>query len=138
MVATPVDAVAYGKPLDPVMAGQASQATPAVVAGFWVALLQDTFTLLEKGGRPDRVLELSPRGKVLMDLYAESERKIGAGVGVPANLVSPPTWSIAKAVREMALALPRGGGGGRGRRRGQLERHARGGGRRPTAASACS
>ena len=109
VVTTPLDAAAYGKPLDPVMEGQASQATPTVVARFWVALLQDAFTLLEKGARPDRVLELSPRGKVLMDLYSDSERKIGAGVGVPTNLVSPPTWTIAKGMREMALALPRGG-----------------------------
>jgi hypothetical protein len=109
VVAMPPDAAAYGKPFDPVMEGQASQATPTVVAGFWVALLQDTFTLLEKGARPDRVLELSPRGKVLMDLYSDSERKIGAGVGVPTNLVSPPTWTVAKGMREMALALPRGG-----------------------------
>jgi hypothetical protein len=109
VVAMPVDAVAYGKPFDPVMEGQAAQSTASVVAGFWVALLQDTFTLLEKGSRPDRVLELSPRGKALMDLYSESERKIGAGSGVPTSLVSPPTWSLAKAVREMALALPRGG-----------------------------
>ncbi|MET0552339.1 MAG: IPT/TIG domain-containing protein [Vicinamibacteria bacterium] len=109
VVATPLDAAAYARPLDPVMQGQAAQATAAVVSGFWVALLQDTFTLLEKGGRPDRVLELSARGKVLMDLYSESERKIGAGVGVPTNLVSPPTWTIAKGMREMALALPRGG-----------------------------
>jgi FHA domain/IPT/TIG domain len=109
VVTMPVDAAAYGKPLDPVMEGQASQSTASVVAGFWVALLQDTFTLLEKGGRPDRVLELSPRGKALMDLYSESERKIGTGSGVPTSLVSPPTWSLAKAVREMALALPRGG-----------------------------
>ena len=109
VVTTPLDAAAYGKPLDPVMEGQAPQATPTVVARFWVALLQDAFTLLEKGARPDRVLELSPRGKVLMDLYADSERKIGAGVGVPTNLVSPPTWTIAKGMREMALALPRGG-----------------------------
>jgi len=109
VVTMPVDAVAYGKPLDPVMEGQASQSTASAVAAFWVALLQDTFTLLEKGSRPDRVLELSPRGKALMDLYSESERKIGAGKGVPTSLVSPPTWSLAKAVREMALALPRGG-----------------------------
>lgn len=109
VVAMPVDAAAYGRALDPVMEGQAAQATAAVVAGFWVALLQDTFTLLEKGGRPDRVLELSPRGKALMDLFSESERKIGAGNGVPTNLVSPPTWSTAKALREMALVLPRGG-----------------------------
>ena len=99
------------------MEGQASQATATVVAGFWAALLQDTFTLLEKGGRPDRVLELSPRGKVLMDLYSESERKIGAGNGVPTSLVSPPTWSVAKAVREMALALPPRRRRGRGGRR---------------------
>jgi FHA domain-containing protein/IPT/TIG domain-containing protein len=109
VVAMPVDAVAYGKAFDPVMEGQAAQSTASVVAGFWAALLQDTFTLLDKGGRPDRVLEVSPRGKALMDLYSESERKIGAGNGVPTNLVSPPTWSLAKAVREMALALPRGG-----------------------------
>lgn len=109
VVATPVDAMAYGKPFDPVMEGQAAQSTAAVVAGFWVALLQDVFTLLDKGGRPDRVLELSPRGKALMDLYSESERKIGAGKGVPTSLVSPPTWTMAKGIREMALALPRGG-----------------------------
>jgi hypothetical protein len=109
VVAMPVDAAAYAKPFDPVMDGQAAQSTASVVAGFWAALLQDTFTLLDQGRRPDRVLELSPRGKALMDLYSESERKIGAGSGVPTNLVSPPTWSMAKAVREMALALPRGG-----------------------------
>jgi hypothetical protein len=109
VAAMPVDAAAYGKAFDPVMEGQAAQSSAAVVAGFWVALLQDTFTLLEKGGRPDKVLELSPRGKALMDLYSESERKIGAGKGVPTSLVSPPTWTLAKEVREMALALPRGG-----------------------------
>lgn len=110
VVATPVDAAAYAKALDPVMAGQAAQATATVVSGFWVALLQDTFTLFEKGGRPGLVMELSPRGKALMDLYAESERKVGAGVGVPTSLVSPPTWTLAKGFREMALALPSRGG----------------------------
>ncbi|HET9315957.1 MAG TPA: FHA domain-containing protein [Vicinamibacteria bacterium] len=105
----PSDAGGYAKPLDPAMSGGASAAPPAI-ASYWAALLQDAFVLFGKGERPSRVVELSPRGKVLMDIFSESERKIGSGRGVPVSLTSPPTWTVAKAFREMALVLPTRGG----------------------------
>jgi hypothetical protein len=108
VLATPTDASGYTRPLDPAMSGT-FPGLPAV-AGYWAALLQDAFVLFGKGERPSRVVELSPRGKVLMDLFSEAERKLGRGKGVPTSLVSPPTWSVAKAFREMALVLPTRGG----------------------------
>lgn len=108
VVATPVDGTGYTKPLDPAMTGT-FVGLPAV-AGYWAALLQDAFVLFGKGERPSAVVELSPRGKVLMDLFSEAERRVGRGKGVPTNIVSPPTWSIAKAFREMSLVLPTRGG----------------------------
>jgi hypothetical protein len=104
----PMDATGYAKPLDPAMTG--TSAGPPVIAGYWAALLQDTFVLFGKGERPGRVVELSPRGKVLMDIFSETERKLGSGKGVPVSLTSPPNWTIAKAFREMALVLPTRGG----------------------------
>jgi len=108
VTATPFDGTGYTKPLDPAMSGT----FPGLqtVAGYWAALLQDAFVLFVKGERPNRVVELSPRGKVLLDLFSEAERRLGRGQGVPTNLVSPPTWSIAKSFREMALVLPTRGG----------------------------
>jgi hypothetical protein len=105
---TPIDARGYAKPLDPAMSSTFTGLP--TIAGYWVALLQDTFVLLGKGQRPSRVLELTPRGKVLMDLFSETERQLGSGNGIPSRLVSPPTWTIAKAFREMALVLPTRGG----------------------------
>jgi hypothetical protein len=52
------------------------------------------------------VVELSPRGKVLLDLFAEAERRAGAGTGVPANLVNPLPYNLGRALREMALETP--------------------------------
>jgi hypothetical protein len=98
----------YTRPLDPAMTG-AFAGLPSV-AGYWAALLQDAFVLFGKGERPTRVVELSPRGKVLMDLFSEAERRVGSGKGVPTQIVSPPSWQIAKAFREMALVLPTRGG----------------------------
>jgi hypothetical protein len=103
-----LDASGYAQKLDPAMSGTA--AAPPVIASYWAALLQDTFVLFGKGERPSRVVELSPRGKVLMDLFSEAERKLGTGKGVPVSLTSPPNWTVAKAFREMALVLPTRGG----------------------------
>jgi hypothetical protein len=79
---------------------------PAALATFWVALLQDYSTLFIQHQRPTRVVELSPRGKVLLDLYTEAERRVGAGAGVPANIVSPLPYALGRALREMALEAP--------------------------------
>lgn len=102
--ALPVDTAAYAQPLDAVMKGQS--VTPASLASFWVALLQDLGTLFIERQRPTRVIELSPRGKVLLDLYSEAERRVGPGGGVPANMLTPLPYALGRSLREMALAVP--------------------------------
>jgi len=106
VTATPEDAAGYGRGPDVAMKGQ--RATPRALAGFWAALLQDQLTLFVQHQRPSRVLEMSPRGKVLVDLYAEAERRVGAASGVPAALVNPPSAVQTRAFRDMALILPAG------------------------------
>jgi FHA domain-containing protein/IPT/TIG domain-containing protein len=106
VTATPDDAAGYGRGPDPPMKGQ--RATPRGLAAFWAALLQDQLSLFVQHQRPSRVLELSPRGKTLVDLYAEAERRLGSAGGVPAALVNPLSSVQARAFREMALVLPAG------------------------------
>jgi hypothetical protein len=106
VTATAADAAGYSRGPDAAMKGQ--RATPRSLAAFWAALLQDQFALFVQHQRPSRVLEMSPRGKVLVDLYAEAERRVGSANGVPAVLVDPPAPGQARAFREMALMLPAG------------------------------
>ena len=106
VTATPDDAAGYGRGPDSGMKGQ--RTTPRALAGFWAALLQDQLALFVQHQRPSRVLELSPRGKALVDLYAEAERRVGAANGVPAALVNPPSAVQTRAFRDMALMLPAG------------------------------
>ena len=106
VTATPDDAAGYSRGPDPGMKGQ--RTTPRALAGFWAALLQDQLTLFVQHQRPSRVLEMSPRGKALVDLYAEAERRVGAASGVPAALVNPPSAAQTRAFRDMALMLPAG------------------------------
>jgi hypothetical protein len=100
----PEDAAAYSRPVDPVMKGQ--RVAPPSLATFWVALLQDYSTLFIQRQRPTRVVELSPRGKVLLELFTEAERRAGSGAGVPANLLNPLPYALGRALREMALEAP--------------------------------
>jgi len=106
VTATPDDAAGYGRGPDATMKGQ--RATPRGLAAFWAALLQDQLSLFVQHQRPSRVLELSPRGKTLVDLYAEAERRLGSAGGVPAALVNPLSTVQARAFRDMALVLPAG------------------------------
>jgi hypothetical protein len=104
VAATAEDAAAYSR--EPLARGQ--RATPRGLAQLWAALLQDHLTLFMQGQRPLRVAELSPRGKVLLDLFSEAERRGSAGAGVPTRLVRPLPPSLARSFREMALVLPSG------------------------------
>jgi hypothetical protein len=70
VAATAEDAAAYAR--EPSARGQ--RATPRVLAEFWTALLQDHLTLFVQRQRPLRVVEMSPRGKVFLDLFSEAER----------------------------------------------------------------
>lgn len=105
VAATADDAAAYSR--EPSARGQ--RATPRALAEFWAALLQDHLTLFVQRQRPLRVVELSPRGKVLLDLFSEAERRSGAGAGVSTRLVRPLTPSLARSFRDLALVLPSGG-----------------------------
>ena len=101
---TTEDAAAYSR--EPSARGQ--RASPRALAEFWAALLQDHLTLFVQRQRPLRVVELSPRGKVLLDLFSEAERRSGAGAGVSTRLVRPLTPGLARSFRDMALVLPSG------------------------------
>jgi len=102
--ATADDAAGYTQPWNTVMKGQ--RATPSTLAAHWAALLQDYVTLFQQRTRPTRMVEVTPRGRVLLDLYAEGERRSGSGSGVPAGFLSPPSPTLAASLRELALAVP--------------------------------
>jgi hypothetical protein len=102
--ATGEDAAAYDRPWEGAKARHGSSAR--LVAQQWAALLQDYFSLFVLRERPLKAVELSPRGKVLTDVFAEALRTAGAGNGVPTRGVIPPSSSLAKGLRELALLLP--------------------------------
>jgi hypothetical protein len=103
--ATPDDVEGYAQAWDP--GARPTRSTPRQIAGYWAALLQDYVTLFGQGQRPSRTAEMTPRGKVLVDLYAEAQRR-GAVGGVPvATLYELPPAAL-KNVRELALLLPSG------------------------------
>jgi hypothetical protein len=105
--ATAEDAAGYSQPWNTAMKGQ--RTSPHALAAYWTSLLQDYLTLFVSHQRPTRVVELSPRGKVLLELHAEGERRMGPGGGVPSGLLAPPMPTLAAALRELALGVPQRG-----------------------------
>jgi hypothetical protein len=103
VTATAADAAAYAPPLVPPGSGRAS---PRALAAHWTAVLQDMMALFVERQRPVRVVQSSPRGKVLLELYAEGERLGGVGAGVPTRLVEPLPSTVARAFRDMTLGVP--------------------------------
>jgi len=104
--ATPDDVEGYAQAWDP--GAKPTRSTPRQIAGYWAALLQDYVTLFGQGQRPSRTAEMTPRGKVLVDLYAEAQRR-GAVGGVPVGTLYELPPAALKNVRELALLLPSGG-----------------------------
>jgi hypothetical protein len=102
LTATDDDAAGYAE----AWGSTGSRVSPASLAAFWTAMLRDHLTLFVERQRPHHVLEMSPRGKVLLEIYAAAVRRVGAGNGVPPNMVCPLPASQAKALRDMALVLP--------------------------------
>jgi hypothetical protein len=109
LTATAEDAAAYDRPWEGAKARRGS--SPRLVAQHWTALLQDYFSLFVLRQRPLKTVALSPRGKVLTDVFAEALRTGGEGSGVPTRNVIPPSSSLAKGLRELALLLPTEGQG---------------------------
>lgn len=88
------------------MAYEGAHPTPRALARYWTALLQDYTALFAQKQRPFRVLELSPRGQALLELYAAAERRAGVGAGVPTSVVENLAPSQVRAIAEMALLVP--------------------------------
>ena len=82
---TAEDSAAYELSFEPGLKGR----RPSVrgLATYWAAMLQDYVSLFVLNQRPVAVLALSPRGKVLSELYSAAQRTPGAN-GVPMRLPS--------------------------------------------------
>jgi hypothetical protein len=106
--ATPEDVEGYAQAWD--AGAKPSRSNPRQIAEYWTALLQDYVTLFAQGQRPSRTAELTARGKVLVDLYAEAQRR-GASGGVPVGTLYELPPAALKSVRELALLIPSGGPG---------------------------
>jgi hypothetical protein len=109
LVPTVEDAGAYSKNWQG--RGSGPRVSTSAVARHWAALLQDYFGLFLYRQRPLKMAALSPRGKVLSEIYAESNRRSPGGNTVPASLVVPTPAGMAASLRELALVVsPEGGG----------------------------
>jgi hypothetical protein len=113
VVATEADAAGYAEPIPPYEAAPAAAPTPRAVARYWAALLHDYFALFVQRQRPNRVVEITPRGRALLDLFADAERR-GEGAGVPPAMVAALSPAQRLALAGMALRIPGEGAGSSG------------------------
>jgi hypothetical protein len=74
--------------------GPADGSTNArVTAAVWAATLNDTFDLFYQGRRPGRAIELSPEGRVFLDIHTTARRRSNQPGVPPGVLFSPdPAW----------------------------------------------
>ncbi len=110
LVPTAEDAAAYSKNWE-TGRGAGRRATTSAVARHWAALLQDYFGLFLYRQRPLKMAAITPRGKVLSEIYAESNRRSPGGTTVPASLVVPTPTGMAAALRQLALVVSYESGG---------------------------
>jgi uncharacterized protein (TIGR03437 family) len=95
VTATPADAATYaGRPL------------PRALGRYWAALVEDYLALFGQRQRPYRTLELNPRGRALLDLFAESERRMGEAPGVPTAAIDGLSSAQRAALAELATSVP--------------------------------
>jgi hypothetical protein len=109
LVPTAEDAAAYSKNWERGR-GAGRRVSPSGVARHWAALLQDYLSLFLYRQRPLKMVALTPRGKVLTEIYAEANRRSPGGTSVPSSLVVPTPESMAAGLRQLALVVsPEGG-----------------------------
>jgi hypothetical protein len=100
---TAEDAAAYSKPWEGGKGGR--RVTTAMLARHWAALLQDYFGLFLYRQRPLRMVSVSPRGRVLTEIYGEASRRAPGGNGIPSSLVLPTPAGMAAQLRQLALVV---------------------------------
>jgi hypothetical protein len=102
LVPTPEDAAAYSRDWE-TGRGAGRRVSPAALARHWAALLQDYFGLFLYRQRPLKMVAVSPRGKVLTEIYGEANRRSPGGVDVPSSVVLPTPAAMAESLRLLAL-----------------------------------
>jgi len=75
------------------------------LARYWAALLHDYIGLFGQRLRPNRAIELTPRARVLLDVYSDAERR-GGSAGVGMGIVSALTTDRLDALRRLAYSGP--------------------------------
>lgn len=98
------DAAGYEAGWEPSLKGR--KATRRFVAAYWTALVSDHLSLFVARRRPHRVLELSPKGKALRQVFAEATKRAGPGGGVPVSVLRAMPQGLAQALGELAFELP--------------------------------
>ncbi|MGD8894706.1 MAG: IPT/TIG domain-containing protein [Acidobacteriota bacterium] len=106
LVATPEDTAAYSRAWE-TGARSRGRVQARALARHWAALLQDYFGLFVYRQRPLRMLALSPRGQVFMNIYTAARRR-GRGRGVPTSIVYPTTERMATDLTQAALVVSGG------------------------------
>jgi hypothetical protein len=100
---TPDDVAAYEAVASQARGRRLSAGT---IAGLWTSLVQDQLDLFVRRQRPARLVQVTSRGRAMMQLYSEALRRAGVGGGVPLSVVSPMNASLARDLRDMALLAP--------------------------------
>ncbi len=110
LVPTAEDVAAYSKNWQ-TGRGAGRRVSTLALANHWAALIQDYFSLFLYRQRPLKMAAISPRGKVLSEIYAESNRRSPGGTSVPTSLVVPTPAGMAASLRELALVVSSETGG---------------------------
>jgi len=82
---------------------------PRAMASLWAAQLNDMFDLFFQGRRPTRTVELSPDGRVFVDLFAAARRR-SAEPGVPIAVLSSPDPAWLRSLATLATSPSMGSG----------------------------
>lgn len=82
---------------------------PRTLAPLWAAMLNDMFDLFFQGRRPTRTVELSPDGRVFVDIFASARRR-SAEPGVPIAVLSSPDPAWLRSFATLASSPSLGGG----------------------------
>jgi hypothetical protein len=79
------------------------------IAPLWAAVLTDMFDLFFQSRRPGRTVELSPDGRVFVDIHTAARRH-GAGQGISPSLLFPPEPAWARSLAVLATSPSMGAG----------------------------